>query len=194
MSGILEKRLKWVEDIKWRLIKIENIRPSDLKSSPHANAFGKCYVCGTFIVEHWFLEPIPEDRVKFEEKKKSHWAYRLYGDLHMPFLIAGNVCAPALLEGEEKLKGEKLHREIQKQKRYARNIKKFKNVIKACEEMLKLPNIDKTGRSDYYKSDKERLETIIYKCKVGSFNDYWLGKLNWIRERHGLPRIEMEVK
>jgi len=194
MRSILEKRLKWVEGIKWRLQKIENITAEDLKFSPHANVFGKCYVCGTSIVEHWFLEPNPEDKLRFEEKKKSHWAYRLYGDLRMPFLITGNKCGPALLEGEEKLKAKKLHREIQRQKRYARNLEKFKDIVKICEEMLRLSDIDKTGSGSYYKSDKERLEKIIYKCKVGSFNDYWLGKLNWIRRRHDLPEIERKVK
>lgn len=179
---ILRLRFNWVEDIEWILDKIEEISIPEDQFFPRRHLFNHCYVCGAFIIEHWFLVPRSEkDRKYFEEKKK---------DLHfseVPFLICGNKCAPALLNDADLIKGEYIRREIQRQKRYDRNLKKYKKIVDICKCMMnELPD-----KNIYGQKAHKRLENIIYKCKVGSFSKYWLDKLNWIRKEYDLKDIEL---
>jgi len=186
MSSITEKRLKWLEGIRYTVHVVEEITPEQASKAMGELGnlpFNHCHICGAFIIEHWFLKP--NNETLFEERARGLRTFK------MPFLIAGSECAPALLSGEELLKAEALRNKLQREKRYKRNLEKFKEIVQMCEELLALPNIDKTGAGAYFKSDKERVQNLIEKCKTGSFSSYHLGKLNWIRKRHGLSEINL---
>jgi len=197
---ILQLRINWVEGVEYKVDKVEMIEPVSPERrllNPNTELLNKCWICGHFIIEHWFLSPTEESKENFQKIIKNHNFFSQQGITDT--LICGNVCIQSILKGEEKLKAEQMKRKLEKEKQHKRNLKKWKPLIDECNSMKEIPAIKNGSEYNTYNTDKQKIDEIIYKCRVGTMNnaesrDYWLSVLNEIRKKHKLLELPESLR